>query len=304
MFRNLPNVSVVIPTCGNSSRLDHCLESLSGQYLKPFEVMVVSSTANQLYRFGSHSPAVKTVTCPHPASFSRAVNCGINATSGAWVFVLNDDVVLRPSFIKHLLGNLPDDQKIGMICGKLLSADGRTLDSTGQFVSRSRTARERGHRSVDRGQFNKPGYVFSVPGAAALYRRDMLEAIAEQGKYFDEEMGMYLEDLDLGWRAEHAGWRAYYVPEALGFHARGASAKTRSPRWRWLGRYYLPWLSPELQARYILNRYRLILNNDSVMTFVRDLPWIVWYELRLWAYLVGFERKTLRLVWQALRNGH
>lgn len=294
-------VSVVIPSGGLSERLRRCLNALVSQTLKPCEIAVVSSGINPNDGLMARWPNTQVVVCPSTASFAQAVNLGIATTSGAWVLLLNDDVVLQPSFLEQLLKRISVDERIGMACGKLLAADGRTIDSTGQFVSRARTASERGHRTVDRGQFDKPSYVFSAPGAAALYRRDMLEAMAiRDHQYFDEKLGMYLEDLDLGWRAQRAGWRAYYVPEACATHVRGATAKSRQPRWPWLRRYYLPWLSPELQARYIINRYKLIAKHDSWRSLLRNLPWILWYEARLWAYLLWFERKTLRLVLRAL----
>ena len=232
---------------------------------------------------------------------------------GEWVLLLNDDVVLTPSFIEHLLDGIPSDERIGMVCGKLLAADGRTIDSTGQFLSRARTASERGYHALDVGQFEKPGHVFSVPGAAALYRKGMLEALAlpprssvrglaVRPQYFDERLGMYLEDLELGWRAQRAGWRAYYVPGAQACHTRGTTAKSRRPRWPWLRRYYLPWLPPKRQARYILNRYRLIAKHDSFPQLLKHSPWILWYELRLWAYLLCVERQTLRLITRLLRR--
>jgi GT2 family glycosyltransferase len=241
------------------------------------------------------------VVSAEPFSFCQSANRGIGASSGAWVLLLNDDVVLAPHFLERLLAGVPADGRIGMVCGKLLASDGQCLDSTGQFVSRAFTAVERGHGEPDRGQYDVPGYVFSVPGAAGLYRRQMLEELAINGQPFDERLGMYLEDLELGLRAQRAGWRAYYVPQAVATHVRGATAKTRRPPWRWLARSYLPWLAPELQARYVLNRYAVMRRYGSVGRLLRDSPWLLWYELRLWGYLLGLSRSTLRVILRAPR---
>jgi len=298
--RDTGAVAVVIPSAARAEQLGRCLDALAGQRLRPREIVVIGPGMDRTDGMMSRWPGTRGISCPGPFSFSRVVNRGIAATTGAWVLFLNDDVVLRSGFIEQLLRAIPADARIGMVCGKLLASDGRTIDSTGQYVSRARTARERGYRAVDVGQFDEPGYVFSVPGAAALYRRRMLEALAVRGQCFDENLGMYLEDLDLGWRAQRAGWRAYYVPDACATHTRGASAKPRRPRWSYLRRYYLPWLSPALQARYIINRYTLIRKYDAWWRLLRDSPWILWYEVRLWAYLIGVERRTLRLLWRIL----
>jgi len=48
---------------------------------------------------------------------------------------------------------------------------------------------------------------------------------------------MYLEDVDLAWRAQRAGWRCRYVPEARVLHHTSASAGRQSAfKYRLLGR--------------------------------------------------------------------
>ena len=294
-------LSVIIPSLALTERLAACLDAIAAQRMRPVGVWVVLTTWTSRALVQTRWPSTRLIRCPSPASFCRAVNTGMARTQTPWILVLNDDVIMDPDFIERLLGGIPSDPRIGMVCGKLLSQDGRCLDSTGQFVSRARTAVERGHGSARVDRFSQPGMVFSVPAAAALYRRTMLEAIAVQGRYFDERLGIYLEDLDLGWRAQRAGWRAYYVPDATARHIRGATAKTRTPQWSWLRRYYLPWLAPALQVRYVLNRYRLIARYDTPASILADLPWIAWYEARLWAYLLVFERYTIRLLRRSLR---
>lgn len=296
-------VSIVIPTAGCSPRLERCLRAVTGPDGPAREVFIVSQAFAARREEVRDGVPVAYLPCAGRASFPRAVNRGIAASRSEWVLVLNDDVELGTGFVANLLAGLPDDPAIGMGCGKLLAADGRTIDSTGQQVSRARTARERGHGEPDRGQFDAAGEVFSVPGAAALYRRAMLDQLAlGTAHYFDERLVMYLEDLELGRRAQRAGWRGYYVPEAVAFHARGATAKTRRPRWPWLRRYYLPWLSPRVQARVILNRYRLMHAYDSWPRLLADSPWILWHEARLWTYLLFIERASARRLWGAWRH--
>lgn len=298
------NLSVVIPAKEVSSeRLKECLEALGAQRVRPEEVVVVLPKRALIPDCRDRWQGARFVRCPNPPSFCRAVNAGIAATGASWVLLLNDDVVMAPDCLERLLGGIPADERIGMVCGRLLSADGRRIDSTGQFLSRAWTARERGHRSPRLDRFNVPGAVFSVPGALALYRRSMLEAIAlRPGEYFDERFGTYLEDLELGCRAQRAGWRAYYAPQARARHRRGATAKTRRPRWPWLRRAYLPWLAEKLQARYVLNRYRLMASYATLPALLARLPWVAWYEARLWVYLIVHARPVIRLLRRSLRR--
>ena len=57
-------------------------------------------------------------------------------------------------------------------------------------------------------------------GAAAVYRRAMLEDVAFGGEFLDEAFFAYREDVDLAWRAQLLGWRCRYVPAALARHRR------------------------------------------------------------------------------------
>ena len=295
-------VSIVIPVREATARLTTCLEALKAQRVSPDQVIVLCARTRPPPAVQARWPQVQFLRCPPPASFCRAVNHGIAATRAPWVLVLNDDVTLAPDFLEQLFTHLPSDERIGMACGKMLSADGSRIDAAGQFLSRARTARDRGHGSPRIERFNTPGFVFCAPGSAALYRRRMLEALTVDGQYFDERFGCYLEDLDLGWRAQQAGWRAYYVPQATARHVRGATAKTRAPAHHWLRRYYLPQLAPRLQARYVLNRYRLMAAHDTWLRLLRDLPWIIGYEAALWSYLLVCEPKTVRLICRAMSS--
>ena len=61
---------------------------------------------------------------------------------------------------------------------------------------------------------HRPEEIFCATAGAALYRREMLEAVRLPSGVFDRSFFMYLEDVDLGWRCRLAGWQAEYVPSA------------------------------------------------------------------------------------------
>ena len=88
-------------------------------------------------------------------------------------------------------------------------------------MHRSQRHFDRGAGEIDRGQYDTPGAVFGVSGAAGCYRRAMLDDVAIAGEVFDEDFFAYREDADLAWRAQLLGWDALYVPEATA-HARPA----------------------------------------------------------------------------------
>ncbi len=71
----------------------------------------------------------------------------------------------------------------------------------------------------DNGQYDAREEVFGACAGAALYRREMLDEIG----LFDEDFFLYMEDVDLAFRARLAGWKCIYVPEAKVFHHHGGT---------------------------------------------------------------------------------
>jgi GT2 family glycosyltransferase len=64
------------------------------------------------------------------------------------------------------------------------------------------------------GQFDQEMPVFSACGGSAAYRRAMLDEIG----LLDEAFFFSCEDVDLGWRAQLAGWQCIYAPQAVVYH--------------------------------------------------------------------------------------
>jgi GT2 family glycosyltransferase len=179
-----------------------------------------------------------------------------------------------------------------MVGGKVLRRDGRTIDSTGLFLSVWRTAEERGYGRIDRGRYEKDEFIFGVSGAAALYKKDMLESIKEKGNYFDPRFKMFYEDLDISWRANKLGWKAYYTPKAIAYHVRGGSCRNNLGIDKVIARRYL---NDELNYELIKNRYLTIIKNESFLGFVLHLIWIVLYDLLAWSYVLFFCPKVVFL---------
>jgi GT2 family glycosyltransferase len=85
-----------------------------------------------------------------------------------------------------------------------------------------------------------------VSGASMILRRTMLEEIG----LLDEGLYTYFDDIDLCWRARHAGWETWYVPESKVIHLGGASTgMTRKAVNRRPGYWY------DARRRYFLKSY-------------------------------------------------
>lgn len=301
----MPLVSAVIVNYNRKAYLRDCLNSLLTQTCRPLEMIVVDndSSDGSAEMVETEFDRVKLIVNQSNALYCRAQNQGIRAAKGDYIICFNNDVVLEKDFVQRLVERAGSDEKIGMACGKIFQMDKKTLDSAGQILGRARNPVERGYKKWDSGLYNEAGYVFSAGGVAPLYKRRMLEEIKIAGQYFDESYGMFYEDLDIAWRANLLGWRAFYNPQAIAYHHRGGTAKTERPPLSIFKRYDFTYLPPELKVRLVKNRYMTILKNDGVKDILVNLPWIAAYEIKLWAYLgIFYPALVIRIVKEIVRH--
>ncbi|MDP2940733.1 MAG: glycosyltransferase family 2 protein [Candidatus Omnitrophota bacterium] len=285
-------VSVVVVTAASGNYLTDCLNSLQAQVSLPAEIVVIDNSLQPEFtrRVSRDFPRVKFFPSPFNLYYAQGMNKGIELTKGEFVLCLNDDVVLDKMFIAEALKGFLIDPRIGAVSGKILRSDGTTLDSTGLFLSPFRTARERGYGRKDCGQYEKDGYIFGASGAAAFYRRKMLEEIKKSGDYFDARFRMFYEDLDLAWRAQRKNWRAYYIPTALAYHARGGTARLGGGIGKPRARKYL---SRPLHLDLVKNRYLAMRKNETLSGLLAHLPAIILYDFLAWAFILFFDRGFL-----------
>ncbi|MEG1637798.1 MAG: glycosyltransferase family 2 protein, partial [Cellulosilyticaceae bacterium] len=71
--------------------------------------------------------------------------------------------------------------------------------------------------------FNTVKRVFSACAGAALYRKEVFEQIG----YFDEHFFAYMEDVDIGYRANIYGYKNVYCPTAKVYHIGSATSGSR-----------------------------------------------------------------------------
>lgn len=290
-------VAVVIVSWNAAQDLPVCLASLRGLERRPAEIVVVDNGSRDASVACVRSfPEVRLIEAGANLGFCRANNLGIAATRSPFVLVLNPDTRLHRRFLEELLPAFDDAPRVGIAAGKLLRFDGRTLDSAGQMLGRSRQPVDRGYGRPDRGQLDTDGPVFGACGAAALYRRDMLDAIADPGgEVFDERFFAFLEDLDLAWRAQRAGWRGAYRHRARGEHRRGATAGTPAVRRRLLALWSR---SPEVRFHLAKNRYLTILRNDTWGGYLANLPFVLARDVATLAVLLVSSPSVLVRLWR------
>jgi len=160
-------------------------------------------------------PHVRLITFEHNTGFSVAVNRGIVESQGEFVALLNNDTVVDPNWLLEVVKAMKEHPEIASAGCKMLAYDDPTmLDGAGDGYRRGGLPGRIGHRELDTGRFDSERYILGACGGAALYRRRLFDDIG----LFDEDYFAYLEDVDLGLRAQSAGYKCLYVPKAIVYH--------------------------------------------------------------------------------------
>ncbi len=217
-----PRLTVVIPNWNGERFLSTCLSSLRRQTYRDFETVIVDngSSDGSVEFVRRDFPELRVIPLPENRGFSGAVNAGIMASDAEYVALLNNDTEVDPGWLGALVRAADAYPEAGFFASKLVDFHDRNLlDGAGDALRLSGFPYRLGHGERDRGQFDRPAYVFSACAAAALYRRAMLEDVG----LFDEDFVSYCEDGDLSFRAQLAGYRCLYVPDAVVYHMGSAS---------------------------------------------------------------------------------
>jgi GT2 family glycosyltransferase len=211
-------VLVAIPSLRGGRMLRHCLLSVLRQTHPPARVVVIDNSGAGLVKESCASLPVEVLSMPYNVGFGAAVNAAARSGSEPFIATLNDDALASESWLEESLKAILQDVRIGMCAPQIRLTNG-LLDSAGLLLACDGTAKQRGHRQPPE-THSEADEVLCPSGAAALYRRSMLEQVG----YFDESFFLYCEDLDLGLRARWAGWKCVYVPQAVIEHRYSASA--------------------------------------------------------------------------------
>jgi len=212
-----PLLSIVIPNWNGLRFLQPCLDSLRRQTYQPLEVIIVdnaSSDGSQAF-IAAQYPEVRLIALPQNRGFTGACNAGMEAARGDYLCLLNNDTEVDEGWAAAVMDAFARHPQVGMVASKMLLYDQRDrIHTAGDYFTLDGEAGNRGVWQPDDGQFDREEYVFSACGGSSVYRRALLDEVG----LLDDDFFFLLEDMDLGWRAQLAGWRCLYTPSAVVYH--------------------------------------------------------------------------------------
>lgn len=262
--------------------MSDCLASLSKlEYPREnFKVFFVdnASTDDSLNFVQSNYPDIAIIKNQENTGFALGNNIGIKQAMSEnfeYLFLLNQDTICEPDFLKKLLAVIEADHQIGAVQPRLmLYPEKDKVNSLGNAIHYLGFGFSAGcYQQFDNNL--QPRKIAYASGAAVLYRKSTLEKVG----LFDPEFFMYHEDLDLGWRLRMAGYDILLVPAAVIYH-----------------KYQF---SKSIKKYYFMERNRFIclFENYKLATFLLILPALIVMEAGLFLFSLksGFWQEKLRV---------
>lgn len=288
----LPLVSIIIVNWNGLKHLRPCLASVVASEYRHFEIIIVDngSTDGSLDFIREQMPSIRLIENRRNLGYSAGNNQGFALAKGEYIAALNNDTVVEPAWLNDPIKYFNNDPQLGVVGCRLMDSNkpgyidglfhvvkfdlGLLPYAVGQKFDNANP------------RMSRPGFVISVHGGAAIYRKKMLDEL----KGFDETYWAYYEEGDLCMRAFFHGWKCLYAPSAIVYHKGAASFNRTSEKYLYL------------LAR---NRLLFIFRNYPISLIIWHLPYLMFFELRVMRVLFfkfRFPLTYFKSRWDALKE--
>ena len=204
------------------------------------EVIVAdnASTDGSMEAMRKHFPDVKTLQFERNLGFTGGYNRAFKEISRQYgrpehFLLINSDIEVTEGWLQPLVSWMDNHPECGACAPKLHSwqekdmfeyagAAGGHLDRFGYPFCRGRVMKR---LERDHGQYDSPADVFWATGACLLVRSSVYEELGG----LDERFFAHMEEIDLCWRMQLAGYKVTVVPESVVYHVGGGTLPASSP---------------------------------------------------------------------------
>jgi GT2 family glycosyltransferase len=264
-----PITYFIIVCWNNRDLLEECFETIYNQSSKAYSIICVDngSTDDSVQYIKEHHPSVTLIENGKNDGFAIGNNLGIKKAledkQCAYVALLNTDARLGKNWLQELIEFAESHPKGASFQSPTVDYyDHTILDSSGITIDTKGRAMQLGYRSSVSKLESKR--VFGVNAAACLYSRVFLEAQPFKSDYFDSDLWMYLEDVDLAARATVMNWENWFVAKSLAYHMGSASSGKN------------PGFSVYMIYR---NNLPLLIKNLPLSVLIRTIPGVIATDL-------------------------
>ncbi len=184
------------------------------------EIIVVDnkSSDDSLEYLKSNYSQVKIIENNENLGFAQGNNVGMKYAldnNFDYVMLLNQDTQVTDGYLDKLVEAAASDEKISAVQPKiLLYPETDKVNSLGNVIHYLGFGYTYGHKELDKKLLFKRRNVNYCSGAAVLYK---VSALKKVGLFYNE-LFMYHEDLDLGWRMKLLGYNNIIAKTSIVYH--------------------------------------------------------------------------------------
>ena len=178
-------------------------------------------------------PDVRTLILDRNYGFTGGYNKAFERIRCKYFLLINSDIEVPENWLEPLAEWMERESGCGICAPKLHSwqdkdmfeyagAAGGYIDRYGFPFCRGRVLKR---LERDEGQYDEPADVFWATGACLMIRSSVYSGLGG----LDERFFAHMEEIDLCWRAQLAGWRVCVVPQSTVYHIGGGTLPQDSP---------------------------------------------------------------------------
>ena len=280
--------TVIIPNYNGMKFIENCMKALERENSVKYHICIVDngSTDGSREWLETNCPYAEVIALGKNTGFCGAVNAGIKASKTPYVILLNNDTEVEYGFVKALEEALEKEEKSFSVSAKMVDMyDKEVLDGAGDLYCALGWAFALGKGKKVKEYYTKTQEIFSACGGAVIYKKEILDEIG----IFDENHFAYLEDCDLGYRAQIFGYRNYYTPKAVVYHAGSGVSGSKHNEFK-----------VNLSSK---NSVYLIYKNMPLLQIILNLPFLIPGFLVKYLFFLkkGLGHTYRKGVWKGIR---
>lgn len=231
----MKSTAVVILNWNGTAHLRRFLPSVVKNTPEEVRIIVADngSTDDSIEVLEREFSGVEILRLERNFGFAEGYNRALEMVETEYCVLLNSDVETPEGWLEPLIARLDADERVAAVAPKLLwseareqfeyaGASGGFIDYLGYPFCRGRIMKS---VECDKGQYNDVREVFWASGAAFCCRLNLFKALGG----FASNFFAHMEEIDLCWRMQLAGYRVEIEPRSRVYHYGGGTLATDSP---------------------------------------------------------------------------
>lgn len=221
--------SIIILTYNSEKYIDKLINSIfEFNREEEFEIIVVDNKSSDktVAAAKKFRDKIKVFETGANLGFAKGINYGAKKASGEYLLFLNPDAMWNSGSLSDFYKVFFRSERIGIVGGRLVSHNGRDEKSAGKFFGLTQTVAITagldellGVRVAPK----KTQRVDFVSGGFMMVKAEIFKKLHG----FDENLFMYIEDMELCYRALAHGVLTYFTPDVSAIHE-GQGSSNRS----------------------------------------------------------------------------